>query len=707
MEAGLRLLVSAALFGVIAGVLLAVDGPQESLETQLWVLAFAAAVPGGFVVGGHAVRRLDGPGEAITCVSAGLWLMATSLFLLRAGGPSIGAYLFLTLVSLTTLALPWLVAGRAKVAWHSLVGFTGAGAAVVIAAQFMPTQGLTVGGASAALALAVLGTVLIATVEPKGSRIRVALDATVVILIVLVVAQFPALQSVQMLQLHENFFLGPVNDISHGRAMLDGAWSQYGVAVFYVLKLWFWFVPLGYGGLSLLLVVATVGYFLVFYSLLRLGGASVPLAAVAVAVSVCGQILGSSTAYVGFPSIGPLRFGLPLAVIGLAVIAARRPAPARWLEWLQLLVVAVSAVWSFETFVYCAATFLGIHLISAIARGPGWLRIFLRDVIRMVASACVAVIALSALTAVASGNIDWGPYFDFLLLYSVDGYSTIPMQWFSPGGAAAVVVFASAVSLLWFAALRPRAIKGPTLVAVAGFTGAAAAEFTYYLGRSDLNNLPNVIPPIIAIAALWIVVLMDGERRRTTTALVATSAILLAGGAVVTQAWPTARLRWADTAFALITPGGSGSLRNGVTRYLRAPVLNPLAPEGVSMLNRNFAQGEPAPVILEPDLTTEVLVRSGRRNSLAMGHPLEDDAVKSLWPRAVASARALRAGDLVLVGRPECTVTGSQAPGCITFANIQRAVLEVLKRRFDFQTVDSSPNGLRVVRLKPKRDLAN
>ncbi len=50
-----------------------------------------------------------------------------------------------------------------------------------------------------------------------------------------------------VIQFHHNFFLGPVNEVLHGGAVLVDTASQYGVGSLYFLAGWFELAPIGYG----------------------------------------------------------------------------------------------------------------------------------------------------------------------------------------------------------------------------------------------------------------------------------------------------------------------------------------------------------------------------------------------------------------------------------------------------------------------------
>src|SRR3712207_1083134 len=71
---------------------------------------------------------------------------------------------------------------------------------------------------------------------------------------------------------HYGFYLGPVNDVMHGRTLLVDVFSQYGVGVIYALAGFFEVVGLGYGAFWLLLASLAALLAAALYAIVVLGG---------------------------------------------------------------------------------------------------------------------------------------------------------------------------------------------------------------------------------------------------------------------------------------------------------------------------------------------------------------------------------------------------------------------------------------------------
>ncbi len=119
---------------------------------------------------------------------------------------------------------------------------------------------------------------------------------------------------------HFGFYLGPLADLLNGKSLLNNINAQYGVMVFYFLKIFFAWMPLGYRSFSLVNMTLTVLQYFVFFITCRLlfKGWALPL------LALSSLLLINHFAYVEvnpffFPSTGPLRFGflylLPLLVL--------------------------------------------------------------------------------------------------------------------------------------------------------------------------------------------------------------------------------------------------------------------------------------------------------------------------------------------------------------------------------------------------------
>jgi len=700
----LRLLACAAAGILVICLIVLVGGPFETAETLSWLLAFAVALPAGLAIGDRQERALAGasPAAGARGLAAGLALLTAGLVLRHEGNGDGLHHLLLALAAGAALSVPPLAARR----WRDPNDRDVRGASavavvslVVLALLFVPGPALRLSVLLPALVLAVAALALLRVPWSPSPEARPFVDLAICVAIALVVVQLPDLRPYeQNLIHHQGFFLGPANDVLHGRVMLADVWSQYGVGSIDALALAFKIVPIGYGGFALVLVVLMTAQYLCVFATLRLAGVGQALTALTIGVAVLGNLFAPIETYAVFPSDTALRFGLPCAMVLLAVLGARFPQRRAAARSASLAVLALATIWSFEVLVYCAGVYGAFVLVEALAAGSDVVRRVLREA-ELALMACVAALSLFTLwTLLLAGEVNWGPYLEYLRLYSAEGFGQLPVVVFSAGPLMGAAIFFSAATLVWLARERPGALSPPSRAALAGFTGLAIATFTYYLGRSHPNNLLVLLAPLTCLGGLWTHALLDGRTVRWRT--VAAAVLLVAGAMVAVSSWPSLEDEWDDTALGIALDDGSPRAR--FLRLADNPVLDTRAPAVAAMIDESVPGDEPLAVLTEPELTTEVLLRAGRRNLLPISNPTEDSLIASSTGRVEAAAEEVPADTLVLTSPPpsppgQVSPTGQYRD----FDRLQLVALEILRRRFDFETV-ANAEGLELVRLAPK-----
>ena len=288
---------------------------HQDSETYAFVLAFAVLLPlAGFAGHRLAVRLSSTVGDrALLSIAASL-LAGLSLVVLATRGAE-AAGLGDSFVWLLALAAAWWLAAAGalgllltrdaparllpapRTAW-ALAGLTGAGAALACVELGSLPLGVLAGGA--VLAVAAFAAANRAELPRPSGAWGPAADIAVIGLVVLGVTgvqvispEDPSLvYERQIIQFHQDFFLGPANEVLHGGAMLVDAFSQYGVGAIYAIAAWFELVGVGNGTLGLFDGLLSALVFAAAYGVLRLAGVSRWLAAVALAVAVIALIYG-------------------------------------------------------------------------------------------------------------------------------------------------------------------------------------------------------------------------------------------------------------------------------------------------------------------------------------------------------------------------------------------------------------------------------
>jgi hypothetical protein len=742
-------------FALLVSATMLTVGPGNTVDTAFYLLTLGVLLPAALLVAcrtAATVRKEAGP----SAVSAlGAWAAVALLVILLvsrvarfAGVPSsvlllplaaawmVGLLLAVRSVRGDGTARAWVGAGDARRAW-SVAAVLGCASVLAFLSPevFGPVRlAISVGIAAALSALHVRRAR-----SPERRRWPLLVDAGVLALVVLTVTDVWAYLEYQRdgaptyvlgdglvfspeilafaHRLHAGFWLGPVNDVLHGRALLVEASSQYGVGSLYFLAAFFKLAPIGYGPLALVSSVLTGLQYALAYGVMRLAGCPRTLAVPAIAAAVVGLVLGSIGSPADFPSTGGMRFGIPWLVVGLTVLAARWPRPRRPIRGAAVGVVAISSVWSFETFFYTGAAFAAVAAFEAAALGPGEQRI--RALVRylaLAAGACaVAHVVLAVGTRVFAGAWpDWTTYLAFLRAYAIEGelYRLTVDPW-SPGLPIFLLLVGSGVALAALLARRRELVLEcrPGLVAIAGSVGLGVASISYFVGHSHPNTLMYPALPALVAGCVGASVI---ERPRLgaprAARLLAVAVGLWVAALLAISGWPDATQKWRRTALAHAVPGAGhgGSIAEAAARLWRSPPSDARAPEAEALLARRLPSGAPALVLLEPELTVETLVRGGRVNVLPIGHPEQENLVPQLAdPRVLRSVERLAPGTLMLV-QPDQLDAPVKAllalpSGRRKLVRVQRLALERIAERFRLETVERGPSGLALVRLRARQ----
>ena len=721
---------------------------RQDAETGLYLVAFFVILP----VALAAVPRLAdaiarGPnGRALPSVAALLGatlaagILAVRLSSVVSGGGGKAALLgMLVLWALGAAALLWRAAAgppsRHAGRLAELTPALWAVAAVLLLASLLTVTRLA---SLDPLPLA-LGAVLVPALVLAATRLRpwrparpvgAALDALVVVLLLLAIPDLvvmtpedPATTPLDrfvygVIQFHHDFLLGPANQVLGGHAMLVDTASQYGVGSIYFLAGWFELVPIGYGSMGLLDGLLTALSFVAGYGLLRLAGAPRPLAASALGIGVVTLVLSRTYPVGGLPQEGPLRFGLPLLVILATVAAERWPRRAAALQAVAFGTLAVSALWALEAFSLTAATFAAIVCFRAwLLPAGGRVRWLLRQAGFGLAACAFAQLLFAAATLAGAGELpDWGQYFAFLnaFLFGDLGNLTYDFVRWSPGLAVGASYIASAAALVLLV-LRRRELaerERTTLVAIAGTTAYGVFQFSYFVDRSAPHVLPYVCLPLLLAGTLWLALLLD-TRAGLPSAVVPGALAISSALAVllVAGAWDSAGARLGHTALAHVVPGGDGPVE-AVDRLVHFPALTPAALAGERMLDRYLPGERLSLVLAQPNVATEMLMRSGRANELPLADAWEDSFVAEERAPALREAiAALRPGRRLLLDAGMVAVLGAlradptldpfraSVPGSPA-ARLQVVALRALSERFRLMTVHRSRGGWVVMKLR-------
>ncbi|MHB8689900.1 MAG: hypothetical protein ACYDHH_01515 [Solirubrobacteraceae bacterium] len=579
--------------------------------------------------------------------------------------------------------------GRAAAGPGPLVAAATLGPAALAALAFMPGVDVHAGRvATAALAAVAIGWAAGRQWALTGLWRR-AVDVAVVVIVGLGV--FELHRPDQLAALNHNYFLGPANDVLHGHAVLVGTFSQYGLGMFDVLAGFFAIFPLGYGVLTLLLAGITALLFAVIYVVVRLGTRSQLVAALAVLIAGTLYVFGQPDFYTGFPSTGALRFGLPWIVVLLSVAAARvsEPRTRQWLERAVLVLVCAASVWSGEAGVYCLGTACAVACLDGASIAESGARRARRAAVRvlpLLGAYLLGILTFSEITLLAAGDWPhWGPYIDFIRLYTTQGEGAQPIGGWSPGLAIGAEYAASAAVLIGVVLIRPDAIRARPAAfrAAAGVTALGILVYTYFLGRSNPINLIHISPPAVALVFIWLGIALPAFDARPAVRSIAVACVAFLGGLIVIAQHLNVDQRFGETALGTILEHPGRTTASFTTLADNQPVTGGavVVQQFVSSLRIGRRQ---LALLADPLIESEALFRLGMGNAAGTSQPCQEDLSQTAPPRDLARVRQLPVGSVL--------VLGSGPFGSL--ARTDQYSLALLEARFKLRPIGTDGRGL-------------
>jgi hypothetical protein len=669
-----------------------------------------------------AAHLAPGGGVVETGVTVAIWSLGAAAALWRASRTSAWE----SLLRVAPLA-PLLWTGAAVVVLCTLLAFT--------VVESISVVGLALGLlASVAVWLAYARTGSNALPRPRRG-LGLVIDLFAIGLILLAVPDLVIFDSsdrsgggliqalrIPVAQFHHDFVLGPANVLLHGGAMLVDTASQYGIVSIYFVTGWFQLAPIGYGTLGLLDGILFALVYAAGYGVLRLARTPRLLAVTALAISVVVLIYNLLWSVGSLPAQhGPLRFGLPMLVVVAAAAATRLPERGRLLEGLQIAVVGLASVWALEGFIYTAATFAALACFRAFTAPPTGRLAWLARRAGLVVVACVvAHLLFVAGTLAFAGELpDYGWYLGFLreFLFGQLGDLTYDFSAWSPGLPVAAAYATSAAALVLVVRRSPGVLRRerPALTVIAGCTGYGIILFSYFVDRSADYILAYVSLPVVLLGALWLAVVLRSAPHGSPGYGRGALAFALGVAVLVTSvAWSSLDERFPRSALAHAAPGGR-SLGGALERLWNLPPLDERTPGGEALVERYMPGRGPLLSVVEPDLETEIMIRSGRINRLPLSFAPEDSFLSSRHvPELRGTVAGLRAGDRMLTQDVALNVIRTLeaepsrdplddpvAPAKL--APLQEWVLRGIDRRFRLRILRRDRDGLVVAVLEPRR----
>ena len=532
---------------------------------------------------------------------------------------------------------------------------------------------------------------------PRNRAARIVFDVLVVGGIALIVVD-PAMD---LDYFHSNFFLGPAAAVRSGRTLLYDVNCQYGVGVIYFLAAVFdlnlRLVPPSIEGLGFILSALSVIQYGVLYASLRSITRRPALAALVVALMIFAPRFEQMGYPIAYPSTGALRFGLGYMLVGVFALRGRFPQHRSWIFGLESLVVGVAAIWSFESFVYVLVAYLGSLVYEGAHVGRKGLFKLVEDrVAPTVLSITWFHLALAVFTWLRAGHWPkWSLYTDYLKLYSTGEFGTLPVETWTPWLILGGIYIATVIALGYRRiTLGKTDLESPYAVVFA-MSALGVGQFTYYLGRSHVNNLFHVAAPAFFVAGFWFIT--ADETAAYLSRAMRSSFVFVGYGVstfVAVHCIPDI-MKKLDHSWLLYLVEDHRPFEH---KPLQARVSDAIA------LERKYApNARRVALFTHSDIYVEISLVTRKTSLWPEGYPPEDSLVEGAKNRIFGTDPGLKVGDVVFAD------TGSSSkvdPAQVHLApqvdHIDRELFNRLVSKFAFDVVEQRASGWVALRLKDR-----
>jgi len=298
---------------------------------------------------------------------------------------------------------------------------------------------------------------------------------------------------------HLNFFIGPINEILHGKSLLVNASSQYGILMTYFIALFFKIFGASYSNFVLYNILLTFIYLCFFFFAIKKLTKSTLISIIGILSYVALVFFrydDPSWEVFILASTTPLRFFFDIPVIIFLIDSLKTKSIKSNL--IVTIMIAIALFYNLE---------FGLPLVTAylLTIIVDWLitkknNHFFFSFLNLAASITGLVLMVSIFSLIRSGALpDWPKYIFYVLFYS-KGFLDVPMQ---PVDFYYFPLFIYAIS--YFYLLAKIYYKNYQKVPIIFFLLIYGLMiFFYYLNLSEPNHLLTVIHPAILLFLLYL-----------------------------------------------------------------------------------------------------------------------------------------------------------------------------------------------------------
>ena len=309
---------------------------------------------------------------------------------------------------------------------------------------------------------------------------------------------------------HYSFYLGPLSDLIHGKSLLYNINAQYGVLIFYFLRFFFLFLPLGYTSFALVNMLLTVlQYFLFFFIVRRLfKGWALPLFSL-LALLLINHFAATRENPILYPSTGPLRFGFIYLLGTLVLLRNKYPEWKNSFYLGEAAVVGAATFWSFEVLVYTVPAYLVFLTYESFniggVSGFDWSGFWKRSALIIACLLAIGVFIYQDVIFRTGELPHWSYYFDYMLTYG-EGLGMIPLTGTGYWSLIIGTLYVSLFCVGWISfkchQKKKQLPANFNFIVLLMFYGMA--QFLYFLWRSHPSNLFHICTPTLLLVIYWL-----------------------------------------------------------------------------------------------------------------------------------------------------------------------------------------------------------
>lgn len=294
-----------------------------------------------------------------------------------------------------------------------------------------------------------------------------------------------------------SYYAGPVNDLLHGKFLLHNNISQYGFFSIIFLSLPFYFLDLNLTNLTILnLIVIILSYLAILAICISIYKDKYFALFVLIVIIFANHITGGMGYYV---QTNALRFGM-WVLISLSVINEIKMQNTKYYkisEMLTLTLISFSFFWILDNGVYIILAYLFYRVFNSLDNISKTINT-LKSVLLKIAISILIIFLLIQIFYISVLNVY--PNWNFFVSHSVYYLSTFGLMPFpnSSWPWFFIIIYILGLCLLFtYKKFKRKEINTLQSQLFTFILFYGIFQFTYFMGRSHINNLHHISAPFI------------------------------------------------------------------------------------------------------------------------------------------------------------------------------------------------------------------